>query len=120
VLPGILRTLIVLLPFLIVLAHVGAVHGAQDAPDLMQTLVAKDATLNNELDLIEMRWVPGRDRRELALGFGVEKIVANNLVLEVTSEWEDPLSTSTWSRTLRPRLIQTTIARLAGLRCSHF
>jgi len=79
VLPGILRTLIVLLPLLIVLAHVGAVHGAQDAPDLMQTLVAKDATLNNELDLIEMRWVPGRDRRELASGFGVEKIVANNL-----------------------------------------
>jgi hypothetical protein len=89
VLPGILRMRIVLLPLLIVLAHVGAVHGAQDAPDLMQTLVAKDATLNNELDLIEMRWVPGRDRRELALGFGVEKIVANNLALEVTSEWED-------------------------------
>jgi hypothetical protein len=38
VLPGILRTLIVLLPLLIVLAHVGAVHGAQGAPDLMQTL----------------------------------------------------------------------------------
>jgi hypothetical protein len=89
VLPAILRTRIVLLRLLIVLAHVGAVHGAQDAPDLMQTLVAKDATLNNELDLIEMRWVPGRDRRELALGFGVEKIVANNLALEVTSEWED-------------------------------
>jgi hypothetical protein len=49
----------------------------------MPTLVAEDATLNNNLDLIEMPWVLGRNRRQVALGFGVEKIVANNLGLEV-------------------------------------
>jgi hypothetical protein len=77
---------------LILLARVGAVDGAEDAPDLMQTLVAEDATLNNNLNLIEVRWVPGRNRRKLALGFGMEKIVANNLGLEVMSEWEDNFS----------------------------
>jgi len=77
---------------LILLARVGAVDGAEDAPDLMQTLVAEDATLNNNLNLIEVRWVPGRNRRKLALGFGMEKIVANDLGLEVMSEWEDNFS----------------------------
>jgi hypothetical protein len=74
---------------LILLAHAEPAHGAEDAPDLMQTIVAEDATLNNNLNPIEVRWVHGRNRRELALGFGVEKIVANNLGLEVMSEWED-------------------------------
>jgi hypothetical protein len=76
----------VLFPLLIVLAHVGAVHGGQGAPDLMRPVVAKDATLNNELDLTELRWVPGRDRRELALGFGVEKIVAKFKPYQIRSE----------------------------------
>jgi hypothetical protein len=74
---------------MMLLAHVEAAHGAEDPPDLMQTLVAEDATLNNNLNPIELRWVPGRNRRQIALGFGVEKIVANNLGLEVMSEWED-------------------------------
>lgn len=74
---------------LILLTRVETVHGAEDAPDLMQTLVAEDATLNNNLELIEARWVSGPNRREAALGFGVEKILANNLGMEVMTEWED-------------------------------
>jgi hypothetical protein len=70
-------------------AHVAMAQGAEDAPDLMQTLVAEDATLNNNLNLIQVRWIHGPDGRELALGFGVEKIVAKNLGLEVMSEWAD-------------------------------
>ncbi len=54
--------------------------------------MAEDATLNNNLNLIEVRWVPGSNRRKLALGFGMEKIVANNLGLEMMSEWEDNFS----------------------------
>jgi hypothetical protein len=70
-------------------AHVAMAQDAEDAPDLMQTLLAEDATLNNNLNLIQVRWVLGLDRRELALGFGVEKIVTKNLGLEVMSEWAD-------------------------------
>jgi len=88
-LPRIVSARATFFALLILLAHVGAVHGAQDAPDLMQTLVAEDATLNNNLNLLEVRWVRGRNRRELAFGFGVEKIIANNLALHVMSEWED-------------------------------
>src|SRR5579863_10122956 len=70
-------------------AQVAMAQDAEDAPDLMQTLVAEDATLNNNLNLIQVRWVHGADGRELALGYGVEKIVAKNLGIEVMSEWAD-------------------------------
>src|ERR1700730_11663972 len=88
-LPRIVSARATFFALLILLAHVGTVHGAQDAPDLMQTLVAEDATLNNNLNLLEVGWVRGRNRRELAFGFGVEKIIANNLALHVMSEWKD-------------------------------
>jgi hypothetical protein len=64
---------------LILVAQVGTASGADDEPDLMQTLVAQDATLNNNLEPIEVRWIRGPDHRELAFGFGVEKVIARNL-----------------------------------------
>lgn len=79
---------------LLMSAHAVLAHSAEGAPDLMQTLVAQDATLNNNLNLVQARWIPGPDRRELALGFGVEKIIAKNLALEVMSEWADIASNS--------------------------
>lgn len=88
-LPRIVSARAALFALLILLAHAEPVHGGEDAPDLMQTIVAEDATLNNNLNVIEVRGVPGRNRREFALGFGVEKIVANNLGLEVMNEWKD-------------------------------
>ena len=91
-LPCIVSTRTAFFVLMILLARVGAVDGAEDAPDLMQTLVAEDATLNNNLNLIEVRWVPGRNRREVAVGFGIEKIVTNNLGIEIMTEWDDNFS----------------------------
>src|SRR5208282_3589271 len=44
-----------------------------DEPDLMQTLVVEDATLNNQLMPFAPTWDRGREGRHLTFGFGVEK-----------------------------------------------
>lgn len=59
-----------------------------DAPDLMQTLIAEDATLNNNLDLIEPRWQKNSQGRTLELGFGVEKMLSPRLDVEVGGQWD--------------------------------
>lgn len=54
-----------------------------DEPDLMQTLIAQDATLNNNLTLIEPRWQKNAGGRALELGFGVEKMLSPRLDIEI-------------------------------------
>jgi hypothetical protein len=55
---------------------------------LMQTLTAEDVTLNNNLSPVEPRWNKGFQGRQLALGFGIEQILADNLGVEAGGEWE--------------------------------
>ena len=54
----------------------------------MQTLLAEDATLNNNLDLIQPRWSRSRQGRQLTLGFGIEKMLSQSVSLEIGSGWE--------------------------------
>jgi hypothetical protein len=70
-------------------SSIATVYAAEDeAPDLMQTLVAGDATLNNNLNLLEPRWIRGSEGREMSFGFGVEKLIAQNLEIEIGGEWD--------------------------------
>ena len=59
-----------------------------DPPDLMQTLIAEDATLNNNLDLIEPRWQRNSQSRTLEFGFGVEKMLSSRVDIEVGGQWD--------------------------------
>jgi hypothetical protein len=59
-----------------------------DEPDLMQTLIAEDATLNNNLNLIEPRWQKSSQGRTLELGFGIEKMLSPRLEVEVGGAWD--------------------------------
>ena len=59
-----------------------------EEPDLMQTLIAQDATLNNNLTLIEPRWQKNASGRALELGFGVEKMLSPRLDIEIGGQWE--------------------------------
>jgi hypothetical protein len=58
-----------------------------EEPDLMQTLIAQDATLNNNLTLIEPRWQKTAGGRSLELGFGVEKMLSPRLEIEIDGQW---------------------------------
>jgi hypothetical protein len=62
-------------------------QASADAPDLMQTLVAQDATLNNNLTPIEPRWQRNSGGRTLELGFGIEKMLSPRLDLEIGGQW---------------------------------
>lgn len=70
----------------ILLMQVMPAAGAEK-PDLMQTLIAQDATLNNNLTLIEPRWQKNGSGRSLELGFGVEKMLSPRLDIEIASQW---------------------------------
>ena len=59
-----------------------------DAPDLMQTLIAQDATLNNNLMPVAPRWQRNSQGRTLELGFGVEKMLSPRLDIEVAGQWD--------------------------------
>jgi hypothetical protein len=59
-----------------------------DKPDLMQTLIAEDATLNNNLTTVEPRWQRNSQGRMLGLGFGAEKMLSAHLDVEVGGQWE--------------------------------
>jgi hypothetical protein len=59
-----------------------------EEPDLMQTLVAQDATLNDNLTPIEPRWARNAQGRTLALGFGVEKTLSSSLGVEIGGQWD--------------------------------
>ena len=59
-----------------------------EEPDLMQTLIAQDATLNNNLTLIEPRWQKNGSGRALELGFGVEKMLSPRLDIEIGGQWD--------------------------------
>jgi hypothetical protein len=60
----------------------------EEAPDLMQTLIAQDATLNNNLTPIEPRWQRNSAGRTLEFGFGVEKMLSPTLDFEIGGQWE--------------------------------
>jgi hypothetical protein len=68
------------------LAQVTPASGEE--PDLMQTLIAEDATLNNNLTLVEPRWDKNASGRALKLGFGVEKMLSPRLDIEIGGQWE--------------------------------
>jgi hypothetical protein len=63
-------------------------RAADEEPDFMQTLIAQDATLNNNLTLIEPRWQKNGTGRALELGFGVEKMLSPRLDIEIGGQWE--------------------------------
>jgi hypothetical protein len=63
-------------------------RAAGEEPDLMQTLIAQDATLNNNLTLIEPRWQKNAGGRTLELGFGFEKMLSPRLDIEVGGQWD--------------------------------
>ena len=87
-LPG-LSGVCLIIAILALRSSIATVYAAEDeAPDLMQTLVAGDATLNNNLNLLEPRWIRGSEGREMSFGFGVEKLIAQNLEIEIGGEWD--------------------------------
>src|SRR5260370_14035912 len=57
-------------------------------PDLMQTLIAEDVTLNNNLMPFASTWDRGREGRDLTFGFGVEKQVSERFGITIESEWD--------------------------------
>ncbi|HYL58976.1 MAG TPA: hypothetical protein VEU51_08905 [Candidatus Acidoferrales bacterium] len=61
---------------------------SDEPPDLMQTLIAQDATLNNNLTPIEPRWQRNSQGRTLELGFGVEKMLSTTFEIEIGGQWE--------------------------------
>jgi hypothetical protein len=65
-----------------------ATRASGEEPDLMQTLIAQDATLNNNLTLVEPRWQKNADGRMLELGFGVEKMLSPRLDIEIGGQWD--------------------------------
>jgi hypothetical protein len=58
-----------------------------DERDLMQTLIAEDATLNNNLTLIEPRWERNSQGRTLGLGFSLEKMLSPRLDIQIGGQW---------------------------------
>jgi hypothetical protein len=57
-------------------------------PDLMQTLIAEDVTLNNNLMPFAPTWDRGREGRALSFGFGVEKQLSERFGITIESEWD--------------------------------
>jgi hypothetical protein len=68
------------------LAQVARASGEE--PDLMQTLIAQDATLNNNLTLVKPRWQKNASGRALELGFGFEKMLSPRLDIEIGGQWD--------------------------------
>lgn len=78
-----------LLALCVLLASAGhALADEPEKPDLMQTLIAEDATLNNNLNLLEPRWQRNSQGKAFALGFGVEKMLSSHLDVEVAGQWK--------------------------------
>jgi hypothetical protein len=75
------------LALLVLFHNARAVHGAEE-PDLMQTLVAEDATLNNNLDLFDPRWVRNKEGSALSFGFGLEKMISPKMAVAIGGEWD--------------------------------
>jgi hypothetical protein len=59
-----------------------------EEPDLMETLIAQDVTLNNNLSPFEPRWERGPEGEHLGFGFGVEKKLSEDLGLDLNGEWD--------------------------------
>jgi len=56
--------------------------------DLMETVIARSALLNNNLSPFEPRWERGPEGEHLSFGFGVEKKLSENLGFDLNSEWD--------------------------------
>jgi len=59
-----------------------------EEPDLMQTLVAEDATLNNNLMPFAPSWDRGREGRDLTFGFGLEKQLSERFGVSIDNDWD--------------------------------
>jgi hypothetical protein len=57
-------------------------------PDLMQTLAAEDATLNNEFIPLAADWVKTRQGRQTVSGFGLEKQLSERLGLTIAGQYD--------------------------------
>ena len=57
-------------------------------PDLMQTLLAQDVTLNNNLMPLGIEWEKSREGRRIAYGFGLEKQLSQRLEIELDGQWD--------------------------------
>jgi hypothetical protein len=62
---------------------------ADELPDLMQTLLAEDATLNNNLNLLQPSWSRSRADGQVSFGFGIEKMLSPSISLEIENSWEN-------------------------------
>jgi hypothetical protein len=85
-LAAVAETIFALLMLLAPVGHASA--EGPDEPDLMQTLIAEDATLNNNLTPAAPRWQRNSQGRTLELGFGVEKMLSPRLDIEVAGQWD--------------------------------
>jgi hypothetical protein len=74
------------LVFALLLVPVPRASGEE--PGLMQTLIAQDATLNNNLTPIEPLWQKNSRGRTLELGFSVEKMLSPLVGVEIGGVWD--------------------------------
>ena len=79
-------TLVIVVSIFLPLAGTNSLFA--DEPDLMQTIIADDATLNNNLTPIQPLWSRNSEGRQLSLGFGFEKQLSEQLGIEVDGEWD--------------------------------
>ena len=61
--------------------------GAEDM-DLMETVIARSALLNNNLSPFEPRCERGPQGDHLSFGFGVEKKLSEDLGFDLNGEWD--------------------------------
>jgi hypothetical protein len=84
------ETLSILLGVLLALGlfRTPVVRADEEEPDLMQTLIAEDVTLNNNIDPSEPMWQKGPDGRQTTFGFGFEKTIEEHVAIDVGSEFK--------------------------------
>src|SRR5215510_10986630 len=64
-------------------------HGVVGERSFIEPFVAEDANPKNEFVLARPEWEEGRDGRAFALGFGLEKKIADRFSLTLGSAWLD-------------------------------
>ena len=60
----------------------------EEEPDLMQTLIAEDVTLNNNIEPIGTMWQRSPEGRQTTFGFGFEKTIEEHVAIDIESEFK--------------------------------
>jgi hypothetical protein len=58
-------------------------------PDLMQTLIAEDATLNDNVMPMAIYWDQNGPSRDTGYSFGVEKRLSERFGIQLEGQWDD-------------------------------